>query len=318
MNSLTTPGVIDREFINDLYESQFRKWETAAANYDRLRGTRRKAVQLGALNGAVQCNPARIVSTGAKIDAKSISERRCFLCSGNRPAEQITFKWMSGWELLVNPFPIFPVHFTVAAAEHKPQDRVPLDMAAMAENAPELVVFFNGARAGASAPDHMHAQAVLQCELPLVQLVEQEISRQGTGSGFHSTEGLDLPYHFVWGVVTPDAKGMSMLARLPGAFGVDADNGLPDRGLVNVFFWTGADGRLRVAVVPRRRHRPLNYGTENDQVVVSPGAIDMAGITIAPREADFEALDEDGMRAIYADVAFSHALPDDVKQYFEI
>lgn len=129
-------------------------------------------------------------------------------------------------------------------------------MAAMAESARDLVFFFNGARAGASAPDHMHVQAVLKSELPLIRLAEA--NHPASRGGFMSSEeyGLDLPFHFISAVITPDNEGMKALARIPGAFGIDAESGQPDRGLVNAFFWIGDDGLLRVAVVPRKRHRP--------------------------------------------------------------
>lgn len=310
------PARIDQEFITTLYEAQLYEWKVADTNYRGLINVQRRKVNLGEMEGAVQCNPARIVSTGAKIDPTSIRERKCFLCKDNRPGEQITIDWLPGWQLLVNPFPIFPVHFTIPTTGHRPQERIPLDMATMAERAPGLVIFYNGAHAGASAPDHMHTQAVLQSELPLIRLVESKISEEGVTPGFKTTAGLDLPFHFIWTVITPDETGMRALGKIPGAFGIDAESGQADRGLVNAFFWTGCEGLLRVAVVPRRRHRPLCYGTGNSQFVVSPGAIDMSGIIIAPREQDFNRLDETKIRNIYADVAFAEGIPEAVGEYF--
>lgn len=307
------------EVINSIIEEQLAAWPMARDNFFALGSTQRRPVRLGALDAAVQHNPARIRSTGAAVDAASIAARKCFLCASNRPTQQFTIPWMNGWELLVNPYPILPVHFTVASAAHTPQSHVPLDMASMAEAAPDLVFFFNGARAGASAPDHLHVQAVLKSELPIVALAEK--MHPSSHGGFESSDrwNIDLPFHFVSGVITPDDSGMRALLRMAGAFGIDAGTGLPDRGLVNAFFWIGSDGLLRTAAVPRRRHRPGCYDApEHDRFVISPGAVDMAGILVAPRREDFDRLDSDTIRSIYAEVAFADALPRSVTDYFEI
>lgn len=313
------PTRLTSEHINTLIEQQLEAWPEARENFSRIKDTSRHVFRLGALNCGAQLNPARIRSTGASIDSKSIEARPCFLCKSNRPELQITVEWMPGWHLLVNPYPILPVHFTVAATDHKPQDRIPLDMAAMAEAAPDLVFFFNGASAGASAPDHMHVQAVLKSELPLMRIVERY--HPASQSGFMSSEqyGVDLPFHFISAVVTPDAEGMKTLARIPGSFGIDATTGLPDRGLVNAFFWIGDNGLLRVAIVPRRAHRPACYAAEeSDRLVISPGAIDMTGIIVTPRPQDFLRLSAEKISQIYSEVAFSDALPGAIRDYFNV
>lgn len=315
---MTPPRRLSTEDINNIIEAQLDTWETAKRNFFALGDARRRPLSLGALDAAVQNNPARIRSTGAAVDAASIAARPCFLCRGNRPPEQFTIEWMPGWELLVNPYPILPVHFTVASASHTPQSATPLDMAVMAEAAPDLVFFFNGARAGASAPDHLHVQAVLASELPLMRLAEKTHPSSRPGILLSDKLGLDLPFHFVSAVITPDATGMRALTRMAGAFGVDADTGGADRGLVNTYFWIGPDSLLRAVAVPRRRHRPACYDAAPDKrLIISPGAIDMAGLLVAPRAEDFERVDAASARAIYSDVAFADRLPDPVTQWFE-
>ena len=142
------PIFLNTELINTIIERQLDKWDEARENFFRLRHAERRSLALGALQGAIQYNPARIRSTGASIDSKSIAARPCFLCRSNRPEAQDSFEWMEGWEFLVNPFPILPVHFTIVSKNHVPQDHIPAEMASMAEYAPDLVFFFNGARAG--------------------------------------------------------------------------------------------------------------------------------------------------------------------------
>ncbi|MDE6511510.1 MAG: DUF4922 domain-containing protein, partial [Muribaculaceae bacterium] len=157
------------EFI----DAQLAVWPLARENYQALGRTERRSIRLGDLLVGIQHNPARIVSTGAKTDAKAIAERPCFLCADNRPPQQTALEIVDGWELLVNPYPIFPTHFTIVSRSHRPQEGFPMDMVMMAEKLPGHTVFFNGKVAGASCPDHMHCQAVKTLESPLRQLIER-------------------------------------------------------------------------------------------------------------------------------------------------
>lgn len=308
------------EDINSIIEEQLDTWPLARENFFGLMHARRKPLPSGDMACAIQLNPARIVSTGAKTDAASIKRRPCFLCSTNRPQEQHVTAWhnrmLEDWELLVNPYPILPVHFTIAHKDHRPQAAIPLDMAAMAEEAPDLVFFYNGAHAGASAPDHCHAQAVLSAELPLMRLIEAKHPHDGGRVMFSDDTSLDVPYHFISLVITPDKEGMRLLGKVPEMFGIDAETGEPDRGLVNAFFWLDRNGMLRIALVSRRRHRPSCYGYTADSLMISPGAIDMAGLLIAPRQPDFDRIDTRTARKIYGEVAFADRIPASVKGIF--
>lgn len=308
------------EELNTTIESQLETWPLARDNFFRLMQAKRKVLPSWSLQCTAQLNPARIISTGAKTDAESISKRPCFLCRAYRPAEQEVTTWnnpvLRDWELLVNPYPILPVHFTVAHRCHIPQASIPPEMAAMAEEARDLVFFFNGARAGASAPDHLHVQGVLAYELPLMKLVE-EIHPPKAGPVLHSDEtGLALPFHFTSLVITPDESGAGLMARACASFGIDADTGLPDRGLLNAFFRIDPSGLLRIVIVPRRRHRPLCFGHGENDFMISPGAIDMAGLIITPREMDFTRIDSACAAKIYDDVAFSDKIPEQIKSFF--
>lgn len=315
---MPTP-TLTTELINTIIERQLDRWQEARDNFFRLGEAERRKMSWGDLQGAIQLNPARIRSTGAATDARSVAARPCFLCEANRPAEQDVFEWPEGWDFLVNPYPILPVHFTVVSRIHRPQDRIPLDMATMAESAPDLAFFFNGARAGASAPDHMHVQAVLKNELPLLRLAESYHPAQQGGAVSSEEFGIRLPFHFISAVITPDDNGFGTLARIPGAYGIDADTGRPERGLVNAFFWIGNENILRCIIVPRRRHRPsCFYETGDRQFIISPGAIDMSGLVVVPRIDDFKRLDDTKVSEIYSEVAFQDRLPEEIKQHFAI
>lgn len=287
----------------DFIDSQINVWPLARTNYQALGRTERRCLPLGDLNVGIQHNPARMVSTAAKTDSRSISERPCFLCKHNRPEEQAPLEIAEGWELLLNPYPIFPTHFTIASKEHRPQSGFPLDMVEMAEKLPGHTIFFNGSRAGASCPDHMHCQAVKTHELPLMRLAEERHRvpsdrnagewRVATSSGL----GLDVPFAFRSIIVTPDAEGMLLLADIENIIGRE----YVDEGKLNAFVWIDSGRMLRIVAVPRRAHRPSCYGTEEGKMMISPGCIDMAGVVITPRKEDYDSLTETALRRIYSE-----------------
>lgn len=287
-------------------EEQTAGWPLAADNYRRLGETERRVFRLGDLPVAVQYNPARMVSTAARVDSSGrVEDRPCFLCASNRPPQQRPEPLIEGWDLLLNPYPVFPVHFTIVRDRHVPQANIPAEAAYMAALLPGMTVFYNGARAGASAPDHLHCQAVLTDELPLMQLVMRHhpVSREGVENS--SSWGLDLPFEFWSAVIGTGDNNMRDLYRMVYARGVDAKTGVSDFGLVNAYFWLDPSGVLRVVVVPRSAHRPDCYYAGGDaQYLVSPGALEMAGIVVVPRREDFDRIGEDTLRAIYAQTAF--------------
>lgn len=57
----------------------------AAGNFAALANVEVKEFDLDGMHFKVQFNPARIVSSGAKVDAAAIKARKCFLCDENRP-----------------------------------------------------------------------------------------------------------------------------------------------------------------------------------------------------------------------------------------
>ena len=153
---------LNAAIIEDFLREQCAEWPLAGRNFGALEGVEVRRVEMPGWTLKVQFNPARIVSSGAKVDARSLAERPCFLCEANRPAEQRGLEWGDGrYTVLVNPFPIFPRHLTIPATAHTPQ-RIKGRVADMLRLAGELegyTVFYNGPRCGASAPDHMHFQA---------------------------------------------------------------------------------------------------------------------------------------------------------------
>lgn len=265
--------------------AQRAEWPLAARNFDALEGVEVRSIAMPGMDIKVQFNPARIVSSGAKVDARSLAERPCFLCEKNRPAEQRGIDWR-GYTVLVNPFPIFPRHLTIPAVVHTPQriqGRV-ADMLALSAELPGYTVFYNGPRCGASAPDHMHFQAGNSDFLPIWQALDEAPLRMvaDDGAGTRLSVCTALPVNvFVVDAATPEA-GECMFERLYRV--------LPEGEEEPMMNLLAAGSRL--VVVPRKRHRPSFYGTEGEGcMLLSPASVDMGGAFITPRREDFDRLD---------------------------
>lgn len=285
--------------LQSFVEDQLLAWPEALARYVALGRTERRLEQYGEFPLIVQHNPARAVSTEARTDAASIAARPCFLCAANRPPEQRPIDWPDGWQMLVNPFPVLPFHLVGASGEHKPQKALPVAAIEVALAFPGLVAFFNGAKAGASAPDHLHYQAVLASELPLLRHVER--LHRGFGSAFSDELDPQLPMKFISVVAAP--SDVDQMRKVIDACGLNADTGLPDPDMVNTFVWVDSDSRLRALVFPRTRHRPACYFQEGEErIAVSPGALDMVGLFIVPRAADYSKLSRHRIEEIYREV----------------
>ena len=85
---------------------------------------------------------------------------------------------------------------------------------------------------------------------------------------------------------------------------------MPVRGdetepMMNIIAWRKGDEYISV-VIPREKHRPEAYFAEGDaQMMVSPGALDMSGLIITPREEDFRKLTEESATAILQECGVS-------------
>lgn len=294
-----------------LFENQLSVWEEAAKRYEDLKYVVTSEFEIEGCRMTIQCNPARIVSTGAGIDTKTISNRPCFLCNTNRPEEQIEFPLLSKYCLLVNPYPILPNHFTIPLRQHTPQAILPYykDMMEITRNLNEMFIFYNGPLCGASAPDHVHFQAGTRGIVPLErdwnELYRSKRSRLYPISNEEFIEAMQLePVSDDMGIfslrgyicpgiiiVTRTAEASDILFRkVYDALPVHEGETEPK---MNILAWTmnsKTDGSMRLVsiIIPRSKHRPDCYFAEGDEkLVISPGALDMGGLIITPRKEDF-------------------------------
>ena len=295
----------DREKgLTDFFHNQLNQWQDVAKRFEELKGVQTREVG----SALAQFNPARLVSTGAKIDKATLAKRPCFLCEKNRPGEQIVLPFGEGFDILVNPFPILPVHFTIPSRHHQLQ--------AIAENYvqihrllrayPQLMVFYNGPKCGASAPDHLHFQAGTSGILPLQRdwqrLYETSLPllKLNDAEGIYEIKDYVCPALAI--VSHTEKHDVELFSRLYEALPLKEDETEP---MMNIVAWRNGDTFISV-VFPREKHRPDCYSAEGEaQCLVSPGSLDMAGLMILPRQRDFEGMTSERAKAVLREVSLS-------------
>lgn len=302
---------MDSKQIENLLAEQLQVWESARNNYVALGQVKTKELNVKESEYKVQFNPARIVSSGAKVDAKSIQERKCFLCAENRPSVQegLSFtpnnKTERNYTILINPFPIFPKHFTIPDNEHVPQRILNRfeDMLDLAKYMDEYVVFYNGPKCGASAPDHVHFQAGNKGFLPIEKTWDKHIKAtliQEDDAKLHV-----INYGFSAFVLEAGSvdKGTELFNRLyevlPQPQDDEDENPEP---MMNILAWYENEQWISI-IIPRAKHRPDCYFAEGDKnILISPASVDLGGVFITPLEKDFNKITEHDVAAILSEV----------------
>lgn len=290
--------------IEKFFSRQLNCWNELRLRYEALKHVALR--QLGSLE--LQYNPERIVSTGAKIDRFTIAHRACFLCRKNRPHEQLTIDLNDGFELMVNPFPVLPMHLTIVRKTHVPQTILEnySEIHRLLGLFPELFVFYNGPLCGASAPDHMHFQAGSGHELPLMTAWKRAKSLQKILIRLQDGSSLSCFQDGVFKVFIIKSRSeeadMTLFKRLYDTLPARKDESEPR---MNIVAWRDGYDYI-TAVLPRRRHRPACYDEpEGERMVISPGALDVAGLMISPREDDFNRMTENKLTSILKEVSIT-------------
>lgn len=277
------------EQARQLIKDQQKEWELARKNYAGLNSVRTRKLAFDGFDMKVQFNPERIRSSAAKVDAKSIEARPCFLCQQNLPKEQKGIEVLENYLVLVNPFPIFYEHLTIPHKEHvlqaiKGKFVHMLELAQMLE---EFTVFYNGPKCGASAPDHFHFQAGNKRFMP----IEWDYKK---GLFFHKSKQVDGIEIIKWTdylrtILTLSGRDMDPLTQLFEKVYTALQELQPDEEEPMLNILASCDkSRWNVHIFPRKAHRPWQYFEEDDkQIVLSPASVDLGGVLITPREEDY-------------------------------
>lgn len=308
------------KFIND----QLSRWPLACDNFRALKDVQVRTLHIGGIDVKVQFNPSRIVSSAADVSEAGVKSRKCFLCRDNRPEEQISQRFegrkYKKYDILVNPYPIFPGHLVIASDRHVEQSiwKRYVDMLDLARALGGYTVFYNGPRCGASAPDHLHFQAAPRGMMPLecdVDLMLDSIRGQDVRSGM--PEGCALEYltsvqdaelfhyrKFNRGIFVMRAatskSAAKMFYRLLDCAPVQEEGHEP---MFNLLSWY-SQGEFRSVVIFRKSHRPHHYfSTGEGHLMISPGCADMAGVVVTPREEDFRKMTPALLEEVYSEVS---------------
>lgn len=283
-------------------------WPLLEKGYSSLSRVETRNFEFDGFNVKVQFNPGRIVSSSAKVDAKSIAERKCFLCYNNLPEEQKGLPFGTSYLLLGNPFPIFNEHFTIPESEHVAQQlngsfAQALDLSR--ELGKYYTVFYNGPKCGASAPDHLHFQAGDKHFMPIDS--EYDTIKTTKGSLIFESDALKVYAvdNYLRRFFSFESSDRQVLIdkyadflREYSALSASAD----EEPMMNALFYY-EDGLWRVIIFPRAKHRPSHYFAEGDNnILLSPASVDMGGVMITPLEKDFQKITSDDIASIFREV----------------
>ena len=312
-------GLAKRE-AEEFTAGQFGKWELCRKNHEALKDIKTKCFNIDGNLIKVQFNPARAVSTLARLDKSSIEARPCFLCMKNKPEEQDSINIDAGmkFSIRINPYPILTGHLTISSEEHIPQtlaDKAEMQLPGKILEKVEdyfgqgYAIFYNGAKCGASAPDHFHFQAAKKEDIPFISQWN-ELFKSATCNGSTKMENGDTCYSYtVNSFVCPIKVFTSLSGNIDTGLLLGYLDSLPkhegeSEARYNMFAWREQDDVFCAAFFPRDKHRPSCYFAEGgEQIFVSPGALDMAGLIVTPREEDFNKIDETDIKKIYKEVS---------------
>ncbi|MBQ7611069.1 MAG: DUF4922 domain-containing protein [Bacteroidales bacterium] len=332
------------KFISD----QLSVWPEVAARFRALKQVRTRSLSVNGLKTTLQFNPDRIRSSVAEVEH---IQRPCFLCADKQPAEQHRIPFEGRKEkkyyITINPYPIFPEHLVISRCEHVPQSiwNNFVDMTDLAHHFPDYTFFYNGPHCGASAPDHLHFQAMPRGGTPLEMQADALLDRLGSRDAGvpNGEEGVAVPAslsgdieyvcsvqeaqlyhykHFTRGVFFLRSRTSKSLAKLfyrlldcaPWKEGEEEPR-------FNLLAWYKPCGKTRrpeghthglaeyeyrAIVLLRGEHRPHHYFSEGaDHLTLSPGCADMCGLYVMPVQEEFERVDAATLEAVMAEVSLS-------------
>lgn len=285
-----------------LLQSEFETWATARENFENLKNVESKLLNFDEFSVEVHFNQSRARSTMAKLDEKSVAKRQCFLCAKNRPPEQSSIN-CGHFELLVNPYPVFPQHFTIASMKHELQaiNGYFSDFIYFTKELSDFAVFFNAAACGASAPDHLHFQAVTKDFLPLIKDYKNLKQKNAELIFSANNYNIFLFKNYLRKIFCIESSCNNGTIQ---AFDLLTNNSIIDQNRINLVA-TFENSKFYVFVFPRLAFRPHQFfaENENERLFISPGSVEMSGILITPIKAHFDKITKTDVLSIYEQIS---------------
>lgn len=296
-----------QQLTDHLIESQVSQWDLAARNYAGLASVVMRTIPFDGFEVLVQYNPERIRSSAAKVDAKSIEARPCFLCAANLPPQQKGVGYGYDYTVLVNPFPIFTRHLTIPKVAHTDQliHGSAGDMLTLSRELYGFVLFYNGPKCGASAPDHFHFQAGNRVFLP----IEADFESKKLCYKIKQRDDVTIYgwKNYLRGVITLEGGSVAGMESCFESIWQSLRNLQPNEvePMLNILSYY-EDGIYVMHLFPRKLHRPWQFFEEGDkQILLSPASVDMGGVLITPRVEDFEKITASDVQSIFSQVCLS-------------
>jgi hypothetical protein len=300
------PSVTLDAMCRQLVAEQRESWAELEEASRSLANTRLRDIQCAGFSIRLLYNPGRSINTLAAVSPEKINARPCFLCAGNLPAEQKAVLYGDDFLILANPRPIIPFHLTIAHKAHRPQsiyDCMGEFLFLTRDIGPSFMTLYNGPRCGASAPDHLHFQAVPRGHMPIEKEIGPKDRFSVVSTADHvrisSGHGLGREIILIEGSTPEDV--CTTLRGSIDALGMDTDR--HEEPMLNIIGHYD-NGTFRLVVFPRRAHRPAAfYRKDALRIMVSPAVMEMGGMIVTPSETDFNRLDAETIESIYREVS---------------
>jgi hypothetical protein len=301
-----------------LLEDQKLNWQQLHDGYESLKQIKTKIFQFDGFRMKIQFNPGRYISTSAKVDEKSINERKCFLCPSNLPEEQKGILWEDEYLILGNPFPIFPEHFTIPNINHIPQQiksNFPLMLKLSKDLSKHYVLVYNGPKCGASAPDHFHFQVGTKNFMPIMDDFHQLKNEYGEQLFENNELTVYAIDDGIRRIISLESMNSEKLAEVFDKLYeiYSSVSGNKEEPMMNIIssYWESIPSEEEefgwsVIVFLREKHRSSHYFAEGDEkILLSAASIDLGGVCITPLEKDFEKMTKEKLTEILSEVCLN-------------
>ena len=286
----------------------------AFVNYGALDQVEVKDMTIDGFPAKLFFNPARVRSVMADVSPEALQKRACFLCPDGLEHNQLTTVWDSPTEqtyfIRVNPFPIFNHHFTISSSIHERQTFAPHmeSMLHLAQAMPEMSIFYNGPMCGASAPDHMHFQAVPRHSMPIEDHFDTNYANAVL------VQESDLQSHLAALEKVLSMASIPENASQTGSLTAGATRTEEWEPRWNIISWyepasspnslIASSPKFNTIVFFRKESRPqCFFAPENERILFSPGTVEMGGIGIVANQESFDRITPEVLRSMIQEVA---------------